>query len=417
MRFSRFALLLLILTTIGGCAHAITPTSYSWDDCRGSAKPYTAPSIITDTPDTLTPVMINHVGRHGARFPSSAKNAMAVAELLDRATELRTITPRGKKLLNLTEKIIEMSTGRWGVLDTLGKAEQQGIAMRMLGQFPSLFRNGRIEAKSSYVPRCIMSMYEFTHQIARLDNSVEISTTSGHCNDPLLRFFSISKPYKEFIESEEVTSAIANYADSVMPQRLLASFLGHGFPLEEINTRASLSAIYSVIASTAAIELPEKPSDYMSLEDWNALWMAFNLKQYLTHSGNTLSTIPAEISRPLLLDIIATTDSMIAGSDIAPVQLRFGHAETLMPLLSLMQLPGCSYYSTDLNSVATNWLDFNIVPMASNLRFVLFRSKKGAYYVRTDFNEQPVALISSRPDDIYLPWEEAREYLMFRCAL
>ena len=45
------------------------------------------------------------------------------------------------------------------------------------------------------------------------------------------------------------------------------------------------------------------------------------------------------------------------------------------------------------------------------------RSKKGSYYVRTDFNEQPVALISSRPDDIYLPWEEAREYLMFRCAL
>ncbi|MDE7461012.1 MAG: histidine phosphatase family protein [Paramuribaculum sp.] len=391
-------------------------TSYDWNDCRGSAKPYPAPATVTNTPDSLTAVMINHVGRHGARYPSSSKNSMHLAELLEKASKLHTITPRGKRLMALNEKIIDASTGRWGVLDTLGKAEQQGIAMRTYGQFIRLFRDGRINAVSSYVPRCIMSMYEFTHQIARLDNRVEILTSSGRQNNELMRFFSINEPYKAFAESEEVTDAIDAYADSVMPRTVLRKLLGTSFPYEEIDEREALMAVYSVIAGTAAMEMPEKPSDFLTLEEFNALWSVFNLKQYLTHSGNSLSMLPARIARPLLMDLIATTDSMVAGADIAPVQLRFGHAETLMPLLSLIQLPGCSYYSDNLESVATNWLDFNIVPMASNFRLVLFKTKKGAYYVRADFNEIPVALIPSRPDDIYIPWEEAREYLLFRAG-
>lgn len=339
---------------------------------------------------------------------------MLLSELLERASTLHTITPRGKKLMALNEKIIDASTGRWGVLDTLGKAEQQGIAMRTYGQFIRLFRDGRINAVSSYVPRCIMSMYEFTHQIARLDNRVEITTSSGRQNNPLLRFFSDNQPYTQFTKSQEVNETIDAFADSVMPRTVLRKLLGTSFPYDEIDEKEALMAVYSTLAGTAAMEMPAKLSEFVTLEEFNALWSVFNLRQYLTHAGNSLSMLPAQIARPLLMDIIATTDSMVAGADIAPVQLRFGHAETLMPLLSLIQLPGCSYYSDNMESVASNWLDFNIVPMASNFRLILFKSKKGAYYVRADFNEIPVGLIPSRPDDIYLPWEDARDYLLFR---
>lgn len=407
-------LVLLLLSASFSVYGAPDITSYDWDDCRGSAKPYPAPATVTNTPDSLTAVMINHVGRHGARYPSSPKNAMLLSELLDRASTLHTITPRGKKLMALNEKIIDASTGRWGVLDTLGKAEQQGIAMRTYGQFIRLFRDGRINAVSSYVPRCIMSMYEFTHQIARLDNRVEITTSSGRQNNPLLRFFSDNQPYTQFTESREVNEAIDAFADSVMPRTVLRKLLGASFPYDKINEKEALMAVYSTLAGTAAMEMPAKLSEFVTLEEFNALWSIFNLKQYLTHAGNSLSMLPAQIARPLLMDIIATTDSMVAGADIAPVQLRFGHAETLMPLLSLIQLPGCSYYSDNMESVASNWLDFNIVPMASNFRLILFKSKKGTYFVRTDFNEIPVALIPSRPDEIYLPWEDARDYLLFR---
>lgn len=417
MRYTRFWLLLLFVATFISAAAQVITTDYSWDDCRGSARPYPGLAVVTDTPDSLKPIMINHVGRHGARYPASGKNTELVRSLLLKAKELKTITPRGRKLLDLSEEIIDASAGRWGVLDTLGKAEQQGIAMRTYWSFPKLFRDGRINAVSSYVPRCIMSMYEFTHQIARLDNRVEIQTASGRQTSPLLRFFSEDKNYLAYAESPELTATIEEFADSVLPVIVLHKLLGSGFPLEEIDVREALMAVYSVVASTAAMEMPAKPSDYLTLEEMNRLWSVFNLKQYLQHSANPLSMSPAQSAAPLLYNLIATTDSLIAGADIAPVQLRFGHAETLIPLLSLMRVPGCTFDNLNLNEVALKWHDFSIVPMAANFRFVLFRSRTNKIYVRADLNELPVAMLPSRPDEIYVPWEDMRNYLLLRLSL
>ena len=43
----------------------------------------------------------------------------------------------------------------WGELDSLGRAEQQAIATRMFHSVPQLVRNHKIDAISSYVPRCV----------------------------------------------------------------------------------------------------------------------------------------------------------------------------------------------------------------------------------------------------------------------
>ena len=53
-----------------------TATNYPVEDCLGSAKPYPAPEDPGVYPDSLVPVYINHVGRHGARFLSSAKTSV-----------------------------------------------------------------------------------------------------------------------------------------------------------------------------------------------------------------------------------------------------------------------------------------------------------------------------------------------------
>lgn len=412
MKTGFFSTLLLLAASLLQAA----AQDYTWDDCRGSARPYPGLAVVTETPDSLKPIMINHVGRHGARYPSSGKATESVNAMLTRAKDIRSITPRGRKLLDLTERIIDASSGRWGVLDTLGKAEQQGIAMRTYWSFPSLFRDGRINAVSSYVPRCIMSMYEFTHQIARLDNSVTISTFSGRATSPQLRFFKEDKDYEAFAKSEEVKRTIDEYADSVVPIIVLRKLLGPGFPVEELDSHETLMEIYSVVASTAAMEMPANPADYLTLEEMNRLWSVFNLKQYLQHCGNELSMLPAQAAAPLLDDLIATTDSLIAGANIAPVQLRFGHAETLMPLLSLMRVPGCDASDITPDEVAACWHDFSVVPMAANFRFVLFRSRTNRIYVRADLNEVPVAMLPSRPGEIYVPWEDMRSYLQLRLS-
>lgn len=406
----------LFLTCICGL-YAMSATDYTFNECRGSAMPYIDPDSAINAPDSLRAVMINHVGRHGARYMASGKNADKVRRLLLSARDKRTITPRGRMLLALTEKIIKESNGRWGALDTLGKAEQRWLAARMSGTFSKILNNKEVTVRaiSSYVPRCVMSMYEFSHQLARQNTRSEIYTSSGRQNNELMRFFELDATYKEFENSSRVKNTIREFADKVLSKGMLTRFVGTGYPMDGIDLYDNLMPIYSVLAGTAAIEMRCDIGKYYTREEFNALWSVFNLKQYLTHSASSLSELPAIAAKPLLANLIATTDSFIAGADKTPVLLRFGHAETIMPLVALMHLPGCRFVSENLDEVAENWRDFDIVPMAANVRLVLLRSRTGRYYVRVDLNEKPVNLVPDAP--LYVPWEEAKAYLSLRAGL
>ncbi len=156
-----------------------TETSYTFSECEGSAMPYPIPAESVALPDSLTAVFINHVGRHGARFPSSPKNVTELIKELSKADSVKALTPAGEQLLSLARFVSETSRNRWGALDSLGMAEQRGIASRMLRNYGLLFNDTKINAISSYSPRCVMSMYEFTQQLDRLNNHIEITTFSG----------------------------------------------------------------------------------------------------------------------------------------------------------------------------------------------------------------------------------------------
>ena len=140
---SLFSISLSLLIAITSFATDPTATKYSSADCQGSLKPYTAPTKEYTYPDSLAPVFINHVGRHGSRFPASATHCKAMLEALENAKTQGTITARGKELLTLVESVMEKANGQWGALDDLGVAEQRGIAARMYSRYPSLFKERR----------------------------------------------------------------------------------------------------------------------------------------------------------------------------------------------------------------------------------------------------------------------------------
>ena len=155
-------------------------------------------------------------------------------------------------------------------------------------------------------------------------------------------------------------------------------------------------------------------SDFFTREEYNALWSCFNLRQYLQRTASTVSTVPADIASELLLDLIRTTDGAIDGTNPAKANLRFGHAETLMPLLSLIRLKGCYYMTNYFDTVGLHWRDFYVVPMAANLQMILFKAKRsGRYYLRVDLNETPVPL-QPNSTKLYISWPDARMYLT-RC--
>lgn len=400
---------------IGLYASDPTATDYTFIQCEGSLIPYPTDIRNVAYPDSLKPVFINHVGRHGARYPASAANTLAMERALKRADSLHTITPLGRQLLRLTQEVRRVSENRWGALDSVGISEQQGIAARMFRNYAEIFTNSpKVTALSSYSPRAMMSMYAFTHQLDRLNNRIEFTTTTGRENSALMRPFDVDRDYLTFSREKPWQSHYNEYFTANAPGSPARKVLGDNYPFTDDEEARQLSLIeYYVLAGLPAMGMAPALETYMTRAEANSLWSCFNLRQYLTRTASTVSTVPADIAADLVLNLIETTDRFIDGTDrsIGAV-LRFGHAETLMPLVSLLKLPGCYYLTNYFDTVATHWQDFNVVPMAANIQFIVFESKEsGRYYVRVDLNEQPVAL--RRGDDtIYYQWGELRRYMM-----
>lgn len=409
--------LFLPLNAADGKTQPVDPTAthYSVSECLGSARPYPVPEGLAQVPDSLTPVFINHVGRHGSRYLSSAAPAVKLVERLAKADSAGMLTATGREVLALVRGVVDISRNRWGALDSLGMAEQRGIATRMLRSYPKLFAAGsKVEALSSYSPRCVMSMYEFTHQLDRLDNEIEIYTSSGRQNSPLMRPFDVVADFVEWYKAKPWQGIYDMFFETTAPAAPGRRFVNAKGEELSHSEAAELSwEVYSVLRGLPAMGMDFDLGKYFKADELNALWACENLGHYLKRSANTLSTEPADVAVALLQDLISTADAAAEGKADATVQLRFGHAETLMPLLSLMHLRGCYYLTNYFDTVALHWRDFDIVPMAANLQMVLFKTAKGRIYVRFALNEQPIPLMPDS-DDTIIPWSVASNYLL-RC--
>lgn len=418
MKFGKIflaSLTLLMVSAASMTAAGVNPTAtdYPMQQCEGSLTPYPRDIHNVLVPDTLRPVYLSHVGRHGSRYPASATHTLTMRRLLERADSLGTITPLGRELLQLCGEIIETSHNRWGALDELGMSEQRAIASRMFATFPELFTDGTVNALSSYSPRSMMSMFSFVHQLDRLNNKLTFITTTGRINSDLMRPFDVDEDYLKFRRDKVWEPAYDAYFNANCPTSALKRVLGKDFPYGDDNDARQMAIIeYYVVAGLAAMEMEPQMARYFTPAEANALWSCFNLRQYLQRTATTVSTVPADIAAQLVIDIIRKADNALNGTNPAVVNLRFGHAETVMPLVSLLRLPGCYYLTNYFDTVATHWRDWQVVPMAANLQMIFFRAEKsGDIYVRTELNEVPVPLI---PGDkrIYMPWEEARNYLI-----
>lgn len=392
-------------------------TDYTFAQCEGSLTPYPSESINPAVyPDSLVPVFINHVGRHGARFPASAANTLKLKRALERADSARTITPLGRRLLSLTRRIELLSSNRWGALDSLGEAEQRGIATRLFYNFGDIFagKGAKVKALSSYSPRAMMSMFCFVHQLDRMDNNIEFLTSTGRENSALMRPFDIDKDYLEFRKEAPWRAPYDEYFKSHCPVSAVKRVLGMNYPFDSEASEQDLAITeYYVVAGLQAMGLTSEMATYFNRQEANALWSCFNLRQYLCRTASTVSEVPEEIASDLVLNLIETTDAFTTGQDTSTrAVLRFGHAETLMPLLSLLRIPGCRYLSNYFDTVGKSWKDFEVVPMAANLQLIVFKAKEsGRYYVRLDLNERPVRLRQGDDATIF-PWGELRRYMM-----
>jgi hypothetical protein len=392
-----------------------TDTSYSFTQCEGSSMPYIAPDQDVALPDSLTAVFINHVGRHGARFLSSSKDVTALLDLLNEAKNANQLSAKGTELLKLVNFINENSRNRWGALDSLGMAEERGIASRMLRNYGKLLNNAKISAISSYSPRCVMSMYEFTHQLDRLNNNLEIYTSAGRQNSASLRPFDLDSDFQEWLKEGNWKDAYQMQYETMMPSAPARKLFTDDYAKELTASKAQeiTASIFKIVQGVEAMGLAPVMDKYFTKEEANKAWTCTNLSHYLRWSTTTISPDNADIAAQLLVELLTSLDEAAEGKNSYAVMLRFGHAETLMPLLSMLHLDGCYYLTNYFDTTALHWKDFSIVPMGANLQMILARTKAGRLYLRLDLNERPIPLMPGSTD-IYTPWDNAKDYIL-RC--
>lgn len=400
---------------------AIYAAGYSYMDCEGSLTPYPVADRTAEYPDSLTPVFINHVGRHGSRYPASDTHCLALRKALRLASKFGTLTPLGERLSDLNEEIIRRSDNQWGALDSLGQAEQFGIGLRLCRNYPEVFRNkSEVTAISSHSPRSIASMEACIDGLMSCNSSLRCHSSSGKSFDPVVRPFDFFKSYADFRKEKLWEPPYSAYFNATVPTSSIRRVLGENYPFkDDAEARELALTEYYVLAGCSAMSMTNPMADFFTPDEANALWSCFNLRQYLQRSASAISSIPADIAAPLLEDLISTTDSFITKSSEyqgkAPhpsAILRFGHGETILPLVSLMKLPDCYYITDYYPSVAKHWHDFHIIPMAANVQFILFRSEKsGCHYCQILLNETPVKLQREDSTSIY-PWDELRRHLI-----
>lgn len=425
------AAIMMALTAAAAAPKAL-PAKYS-----GTMMPYdfTRTTATPAWPDSLKPVYVAHVARHGARYITSEKKLERLRKAIASARTAGSLTDSGKKFSALLDTVAARSEGRWGLLSDVGKREEQRIADSLYKLTSPLLERGDIRAISTYVPRVEMTMYEFCHQLTRHTSHLDISASSGREYSALLRCFSADSAYNAYRNDGDWQRIYDEAVDATISPGPALRILGKHSGMDDSDLKKTTMDIYDILQSLTAFGMDAPDTEFMTEQEYRSCWEADDLAHYLRNADSAYSSLPGAASSPLLAKILADADEALGALALSDAlkkegmhsgrtapepyvaNLYFGHAETLMPLLSLMQVEGCHYESDDLSGLASAWRDYEIVPLGANIDIILLGSPSGKTYAALLHNGRfilPPANTRTPFCSLLAGWEEYRSYLYGR---
>ena len=375
--------------------------------------------------DSLKPVYVARVARHGARYISSPKKLEKLQEAIAKASAAGTLTKEGQRFSALLKSVEENTGTQWGRLSEVGCQEEVSLAKDLYTLLPGLMKKARVNAISTYVPRVVMTMYQFNHELTALSSDINITASEGKQYSYLLRCFTADSLYSSYRDVGDWKKVSEKLMDSIVSPEPARRILGNLSGFDDHKYRKLTLEMYDVLQSLTAFGMAAPTDEFMSEADYKACWEVDNLEHYLRNTDTPLSSLAGKASSPLLARIIADADASlnarlvdltIKGADMnqaeAPdrhdANFYFGHAETLMPLLSLMRVPGCYDDSGDFPTLSSRWKDYEIVPLGANLDIIFLQSPSQRTYVSLRHNGRFVAPMYGSN---IVPWADYKAYL------
>ncbi len=377
---------------------------------------------LTPAPKGMKPFYISHYGRHGSRFHTKPSMYNAPFRTLQKADSLGKLTPMGRDVLRRLDLIRKDAANRWGDLTPLGALQQQQIAERMFQRFPEVFKDrAEIDARSTSVGRCVLSMENMLMQLLRLNPRLNIHQDATHRDADFMNF-----------QDKRLFALKSNKASANLYKKYMKRYERHdhltqllfndtAYVRHHVNAPDLALQLLIVAAIMQNTELREEVSlfDIFTEDELYYNWRIGNVRWYIGWGACPVNGgVQPYTQRNLLRRIIQDADSCI-GQSKTKVQLRFGHETVLMPLVCLLDLNGYGVALDDLEQLEEHgWMNYRIFPMGANIQFIFYRrnptDRNVLFKVLLNENEATLPLPTDTPP--YYKWSDFREYFLNKLA-
>ena len=336
-----------------------------------TAYPGPLQDTLTPPPSGKKPFYISTYCRHGSRHLMGASSYTAPIDMLKTAQNAGTLTNFGQQILERLEIMNEHSLNRYGELTKIGLAQWQGIAKRMVSNFPEIFTDSSsVDARSSIYIRCILSMETLLQELKAFNPQLKVFHDA--CENDRIAGELFSREYTKEIDTENLMLYLFELASQIQNTELRDSF-----------------SLYEIFNDDELYDI----------------WRLQNASAYNHfHKG--------EDTEALLERILEDADKAIA--DHSPcAHFRFGHESVLLPLACRMGINNLDkeYDSTE-ELEAAGWKTYRIYPMAGNIQIIFYRSSPSDsdILVKILLNEGEVSLPIETDMAPYYHWNDVRDY-------
>lgn len=391
-------------------------------------------------PESCTPIHMNLVSRHGSRYASDGDDVIFMKQIMREAGELHLW-----KVPEAVDWFDDFVDGKWGQLAESGELEMKELGGRMAHNFKNLFHFGDdlITVHATEKLRCQQSADAFLSGLPLNSSRVKRNyETCGKGDSPpwshtQLRFFDDCVSYQNYKTGGTWSKELDTFRSKGFNQTDISKIFEKMFGREPHVASArerwlSLRARSTEILDSVYALCQTQASVSHTASQWCSLFTADNLKtisrleycEDLSSFYQKGSVQPHELACPLMLDLHDTIEMVVNESyrgshglqDRYAAALRFAHAETLMPLLVLLEPFNGSSLSPPTaqnydRSGRRTWRTQKLFPMAANLQMILYQcSSAPKYRVKTLVNEGEVTLNACQ-GELFCDWTTVKAML------
>ena len=373
---------------------------------------------LTPAPQGKRPFYISHYGRYGSHHLLQKEDYDVPYHVLDVADKAGKLTGKGRNVKLRIEKIRNDAYEELGELTPTGARQQQLIAQRMVERFPEVFDDKAVvDARSTTVTRCILSMEHFLLQLTRMKPQIPVNHNATHRD---MYFLNQQDRQLMMIRMDSITQQ--QYDKFTIPYNkynhlIHELFNDRDYVKQHVNIQKLNDDLFALASNMQNTELRQTITlyDIFSDQDLYYNWLKDNAWWYINYGGCTLNGGTQPYSqRNLLQKLINDADSCM-NLKTPSVQLRFGHDNVILPLACLMDI---NHWGLATNRLGTlekkGWSNYRIAPMAANIQLIFYRSNPDDkdVLVKVLHNEEEATL--PLPDDLapYYRWADFRSYYL-----